>query len=130
MRPGPAHDGFDTGDELTKPVGFYQVVVQAGPQAKDPVQLSAASGDGDERDVTRGSDTPTDFKTVEIGQLKIEQHQVCTVIRTQRARSGTDTLGMVSVSPQAADKRFRHSSIIFYHEYTQDDSPATRQLVP
>lgn len=123
LRPSSAHDGFDTGDEFTKPVGFNQVVVRAGLQAKDPVQLSAASGDGDDRDVTRGSDATTDFKAVEIGQFKIEQHQVGAVIRTQRPCSGIDALGMVSVSPQAAGEGFCCSNIVFYHEYTQDDSP-------
>ncbi len=71
-RPDSAHDGFDTGDEFAKSVGSDYIVVRAGLQAEDPVQLGAASGDGDDRDVAGGSDAATDFKTVEIGQFKIE----------------------------------------------------------
>jgi hypothetical protein len=59
-----AHHSFDAGDELAKPVGSDQVVVQAGLQTKD--RSSSASRDRDNRGIAGGSDTTADFKTIEI----------------------------------------------------------------
>ncbi|CAM5264374.1 hypothetical protein STENM327S_07680 [Streptomyces tendae] len=70
------HDRVDAGHQLAEAVRLDQVVVRAGLESEDSVQLRAACGDDDERDTTDGADGLAHLEAVQVRQFEFHQDEV------------------------------------------------------
>ncbi len=73
---GAAQNGADAGFEDLAAGGLDDVVVGAGLQAEDDVDVVAARGEHDDRDLLGGADAAADLEAAHVGQHQVEQHQV------------------------------------------------------
>src|SRR5690606_6902685 len=73
QRPGPAEHGLDAGAELARPERFGDVVVGAGVQPEERVDLGGAAGEHDQ--IRRGEPphAPGDFQAVDVRQGDVER---------------------------------------------------------
>jgi hypothetical protein len=78
------------GQQLRQPERLDQVVVRAGVQAGDHVELLISRGEHQHRQVgVRGADAAADVEAVDVGQPQVEHHEV----RVARRRWGRAAAG-------------------------------------
>ncbi len=86
-RGGAAQVGADAGEQLGEPERLDQVVVGAGVEAGDDVELLVAGGEDEDGQVgVRGAQPPADVDAVDVGQAEVEDDELDAVVGRGRAR--------------------------------------------
>jgi len=113
----PAHDGLDTGYQLTEAEGLDQAVVRPGLQGEHPVDLLVAFGDGDDRHVGIVPDRAAHLEAVDVGKFEVQQHQVGRAMHGERVSSRLGLRHVVAVPAQVARERVGIGGVCSDYEY-------------
>lgn len=110
--PYPGLDDLGTG-------GLDDVVVGAGLQADDDVEVVTAGGQHDDRQLAALADPAADLHAVDAGQHEVEQQQIRPELR-ERVETGLPRgsgAHLVPAAPEPELDAFADGGVVFYQEH-------------